>query len=204
MAFTNVPLRRAIPTGVSAFLVQYAVVFVLFSSRVENILRSKTIDPGFAIGSKSLWPLIEPSPPPWKMAGWMLHSTHGADLVVRLPKYGVSPEIDLVAHAGGWVRVLYLLPPVMLFVAGYLVARTSQTYGAHGEDYAGASIALGYALCYFVSAPVFAHIGESARAEPNLLAGFFVGCLLYPVVFGWLGGRVARLRSRKETNPAGA
>ncbi|GAA5058401.1 hypothetical protein ACFFQF_07045 [Haladaptatus pallidirubidus] len=204
MAFTNVPLRRAIPASVSAFLVQYAVVFALFGSRVSSLLRSKTIEPGFGIGSKSLWPLIEPSPAPWKTVGWMLHSAHGTDLIVRLPTYGMSSEIDLVALAGGWVRVLYLLPAVVLFATGYLVAQTSRTYGAHGEDYAGASIVLGYALCYFVSGLVFAVNGDGVGAEPNMFTGLFLGGLFYPVVFGWLGGRVARLRSKQRTKTPSA
>ncbi|WP_435159533.1 hypothetical protein [Haladaptatus sp. DFWS20] len=202
MAFTNVPLRRAIPAGISAFLIQYAVVFVLFGSQVSSLLQAKTIELGYGSGSKSILELIGGSPLPWKMAGWMLHSGHGVNLIVRLSNYGKSTEINLVALAGGWAQTLYLLPPVVLFVAGYLVARTSRTYGAHGDDYAGASIALSYGLCYFVSGFVFMVDANSARADPNMYTGLYLGCLIYPLAFGWFGGRVARLRAKSSGESA--
>lgn len=99
--------------------------------------------------------------------------------------------IDLVARFGGPYQALYLVPPVVLVVTGYVVARYGETVGVRGEDYAGASIVLGYLPCAVAGGLLYT-VGHPA-VGPQLLSTFFVAGGVYPVFFGWFGGRTARI-----------
>lgn len=201
MAFSHIPLRRAIPAGVLAYFAQYVVAFALLGPRTGTALRAVTVE---LEGSDpaALPSLVEPTIPTWKAVGWIIHSAHNAKLLVPLPEYRVTAAVNLVAQAGGGYQLLYLLPPIILLVAGYLVARTSRTYGAQGEQFTGASVALGYLPCCIAGGLIFSV--AIPPVAPDLLQSILYAGLGYPVVFGWLGGLAARRRSKREVEAAGA
>lgn len=196
MAFSHIPLRRTIPAGVLAFLAQYVAASGLLSPHIEGVLRAATVEIGGG-ESAALPALVEPAIPTWKAVGWVVHAAHNAKLLVPLPERGATAAVNLVAQAGGWYRLLYLLPPVVLFGTAYLVARTSRTSGAQGEQFAGASIALGYLPCCIVGGFLFSV--TTPPVAPDLLQSILYAGLGYPVVFGWFGGLAARRRSKRDT-----
>lgn len=188
---TNVHLRRSIPAGVLAYAVGYLATYVAVASRVESLLRGITVELRYGGGYEPLVALIEPTPEPWKAVGWFFHAAHHSELVVpRLATRNVL-NIDLVARVGGPYRALYVVPPVALVVAGYVVARYGTTTGPRGEDYAGASVVFGYLPCAVAGGLLYT-VGRPS-VGPDLFSTFFVVGGVYPLVFGWLGGRAARM-----------
>lgn len=199
MEFTDVPLRRSIPAGVLAYLVGYLVTFLVVASRAEELLRSITVELQYGGGVEPFFELVEPTPETWKVVGWFFHAAQWSKVVNPQLRTGRTVKLDLVARVGGEYQLLYLVAPVLLFVAGYLVARTGTTYGVRGDEYAGASIVLGYLPCAVAGGLVFT-VSHPA-VGPDLLSTFFIVGAAYPVVFGWLGGRVARARERTSQSP---
>lgn len=199
MAFSHVPLRRSVPAGVVAYLAGYVAAFALVGSRTATLLGSVHVDGPYG-ETEPLPALVDPVIPTWKFVGWVVHSAHGAKLVAPFPDYGATLTLNVVARVGGEYRLLYLVPPAVLAVAGYLVARTSRTYGARGEQFAGASVALGYLPCCVAGALLFS-VGRPTIA-PALSTSILYAGIGYPVVFGWLGGLAARRHAERDPETA--
>ncbi|WP_115865693.1 hypothetical protein [Halorussus litoreus] len=202
MAFSYISLRRTIPAGVLAYLAQFAVAFALLGSRVGTALQSIQVEMEYG-DADAFTTFVDGSIPTWKAVGWFLHSAHNAKLVAPLPDFGTTLTLNLVSRTGGQFQLLYLLPPIALVAAGFLVARTSTTYGARGEQYTGASVALGYVPCCIVGGLLFT-VGRPAIG-PSLLQSILYAGIGYPVVFGYLGGFAARwtAESSGETTSIG-
>lgn len=193
MSFTDLPLRRSIPAGVLAYAIGYLSTYLAVGSRAETLLRETTVSLPYGGGVESLFELVAPAPETWKVVGWYFHASQWSKLVNPQLTSGETVRVDLVARAGGQYQALYLVAPVLLFVAGYLVARSGRTFGVYGDDYAGASIVLGYLPCVVAGGLLYT-VGKPA-VGPDLFSTFFVVGVVYPAAFGWLGGRVARMRS---------
>lgn len=199
MTFSHMPLRRTIPAGVLAYLAQYAVAFALLGSRTGAALQSIQVEKAYG-DPEALTTSIDATIPAWKAVGWFLHSAHNAKLIAPLPDSGVTLTLNLVARTGGQFQLLYILPPIALVAVGFLVARTSKTYGARGEQYTGASVALGYVPCCIVGGLLFT-VGSPAIG-PSLLQSILYAGIGYPVVFGYLGGFAARWTAESEDESA--
>lgn len=192
MNFTDVPLRRSIPAGVLAYVVGYLATYLAVGPRVESLLREITVSLQYGGGTQSLYELVSPAPETWKAVGWFFHSSQWSKLVNPQLSSGETIRVDLVASAGGQYQALYLLAPALLLVAGYLAARTGTTFGVRGEDYAGASVVFGWLPCAVAGGLLFT-VGQPA-VGPDLFSTVFIAGVGYPVVFGWLGGWIARMR----------
>jgi hypothetical protein len=107
---------------------------------------------------------------------------------------------NLLATVGGPTLALYLVVPALLLAAGYVVARTANTYGANGRRNAGASIVVGYFPTFLLGA--FGLTASAANAQtvasPAGLPAVFLG-LAYPVVFGAIGGKLADWQDESES-----
>jgi len=192
MDFTDVPLRRAVPAGVVAYLVGYSVTYLAVASRAEALLREVDIEIPYGGGVQSFYALVEPAPETWKAVGWFFHSAQFSSVVNPQLSTGQTITVGLVSRVGGELLALYLVAPVVLIAVGYAVAQTGRTYGVRGEDYAGAAIVFGYLPLAAVGGLLYT-VGRPA-VGPSLLTSIFLVGVAYPVVFGWVGGRVARLR----------
>lgn len=200
MAFSHISLRRTIPAGVLAYLAQYAVAFALLGSRTGTALQSIQIEAAYG-DPEAFTTFLDGTIPAWKAVGWFLHSAHNAKLIAPLPDLGQTLTLNLVARTGGQYQLLYLLPPIVLLVAGFVVARTATTYGARGEQYTGASVALGYLPCCVAGGLLFS-VG-TPTISPSLVTSILYAGVGYPVVFGYLGGLAARWTAESEDESVG-
>jgi len=141
---TSVHLRRSIPAGVCAYLVGYLTTYAIVAFQTETLLQEITIHLQYGGGSEPLGELLTPTPETWKAVGWFFHAAHHSKLVVPGIASSDTLHLALVTRVGGLYQVLYFVPPVVLVAAGYIVARYGETGTVRGEDYAGASIVLGY------------------------------------------------------------
>ncbi|WP_458188074.1 hypothetical protein [Haladaptatus sp. NG-WS-4] len=105
----------------------------------------------------------------------------------------------MIRAAGGDLVLLFLVPPVVLALA---------TRGSYGRNvwysgYAGALIFLGY-LPLAVAGTLLLRTSFQISAQPVFLAGIVIVGVIYPIVFGAIGGGLAhevhkwRVRQRAE------
>lgn len=186
MAFTHLPLRRCLLAGVGAAVVGYATTaaaVVAAGLSVETI----TVAAGgerVAVGS------LVAGPGESVAVGWLFYN---AQLVpTTLPI--VDPEIgrtlvgrNLLFAAGGPALAVTVLVPAALLAAGAAVAATSDGGGS-----AGAAIAVGYLPALVVGAFLLTAPAPdwNAAAGPSGIRTLVAG-LVFPIVFGGVGGRLA-------------
>lgn len=211
VAFTHIPLHRSLPLGAGAYVVGYLLTVGVIVGRVDEVLA--VVIHGRDGGQQSLGQLLGTVPSPWVVGAWVFYNAQLIPTSVPLPsEWGGSARLTnkhLLLAADGGLLILYVVPPLLLTGAGYLVVRTGPTYGAAGELYAGASIALVYLLLLVVGAFVFAAKADGILVTPAGLQTVWLG-LVYPTVFGALGGILAgrrwpggRAESRSERQRGG-
>lgn len=136
--------------------------------------------------------------------GWLFYSIHNVDIVISVA--GRTETVNFLEQAyatpvdPGIPKIaFYLLPLVVLFVAGLLLAirapYDSVPSGIDGAK-AGASVAVGYLVMTVLGAVVVFSVSpdsatQSGSIQPQLGSAVIVMGLLYPIAAGGLGGYLA-------------
>ena len=169
-------------SGVTAYLLGFGVVYASMAREVESALA----------GINTLVALFgEATIPTWKAVGWLFYNAHLVSVEIPVP--GGTVSRDLIASQGAPVA-LYLLPPALLTGAGFLVARQADYLpDLRAGLRAGATIVVGYLLVAIAGAFVLSADTFGATVGPDLLGAAAIAGLLYPLVFGAIGGAIAAL-----------
>lgn len=128
---------------------------------------------------------------PWKIIGWLYYSAHFVESRVAVGP--MTTYVDFVVQGEVNLEVLYVVPPLLLLVAGYLVARrtgNSETV-ANGAQ-AGVLVMIGYLVLVLVG--VFAF--QVSGSGPDLVPALLLAGIVYPLVFGGIGGAAASYTGR--------
>jgi hypothetical protein len=158
------------------FLLGYLVTVVTAVGPVRAVAR------GFATLAEAGVVLA----PEWKLVTWTYLDAHLVG--TALP----SGRVNLVNLAG--VEYLYLVAPLVIVLAGAVTAYYHGSETVRRAAMAGATVAVGY-LLIAVAAGLFSGYANIAPASLRLL--LLVG-LLYPLVFGGLGGVLYALGSQNR------
>ncbi|PSQ08384.1 transporter [Halobacteriales archaeon QS_6_71_20] len=208
MAFTHLPLRRSALVGAAAYGLGYLPAYAVAAAN-RAALADVTV-PGATenIDPASLSAVFGSLPPSWTLGGWLFYNAHRA--AVSLPAAGARNGVfaptntDLIAALGGSVLGLYLVPPALLVAAGALAMEWGEI-GSTTPWVGGASVAVGYAPLLVLGSFVFAaSIGDGAVTVVGSPDGLttLLAALVYPTVFGALGGALAVRRRSAEVGTA--
>lgn len=139
--------------------------------------------------------------PGWKLIGWYFYNGHFVNLDVsgQLGGLATSDLSSLVAASdSATVQLVYVVPVVALLVAAVLLYRqVGPLAEARDAAIAGALVVVGYLPLAVVGALVTAYTGSisifgfevgSVTIQPQLLPAVLLAGLVYPLVFGALGG----------------
>lgn len=181
MAATDVLDGRSLTAGavggIAAYLVGYAITFVWHGSTIED-----AIDPINVIARL----FGQAEVPAWKIVGWLYYSAHFVDTSLQFGPIGPT-TVDLIGDGGGSLESLYFLPPIVLLVAGAIVAIRVTAATATGPQI-GATVVVGYVISAIVGVFVF-RIGANG---PALIPAVVIAGIIYPIVFGAIGGFIAQ------------
>lgn len=173
------PLAFGAGAGVLAFLAGFTLTYLWRGRDIEDSLMP--ID--------GLLELFEAEPiGAWRAAGWLFYSGHFVETRVTR-EFGWIEQvtyINLVGQGAGRLELLYFLPPVVLIVAGALAVIYGHAADARAGAKRGASVAFGYFPLVALGLILFSY--GSTRPDP--VPAIFVAGILYPVVFGGIGGVV--------------
>jgi hypothetical protein len=166
--------------GVGAYLLGYLVVHLTAARAYRESLAGRLLE------------LLTGEPNAWKLVGWTLYDAHFVHSTVPLP-FGGRETVSLVGQVDAVPTALYVLPVVLLLVAGAAAALLASRNGPRRGAVAGASVVAGYLPLAVAGAFVFAiEVGEG-RAGPTLATAALLAGLVYPLVFGTVGGAAAGL-----------
>jgi hypothetical protein len=173
---TAVLLTRGGLVGLAAWLLGYLVTFLLHAGNVREAFATTVIE--FFAGD----------PVTWKLVGWLFFNAHF--VATSIPGlFGDSSTNFLSGAEEFTLLVLYVVPPLVLLVAGAAVAR-GVSDPAEGAK-TGAALALGYVVASALGAFLVRISVADAVAGPALVTAILLAGLVYPLVFGGLGGAAA-------------
>lgn len=180
-------LTKGAVAGVAAFVVGYLVTYAWLAPSVDDSLRGLNLLAQL-LGIDAI--------PTWKGVGWLFYGAHG--VATRFPTAGGGTElVNLVEQSGDRTAVLlYVLVPVLLLLAGAIIARLAAADAPDEGAVAGATVAVGYVVLAVVGTVGFAHaIGDTgASIAPDPLTGVLLAGVGYPLVFGAVGGALSSYR----------
>lgn len=176
--------------GAVAFVVSYFVTFLLWTQ--TTLPEPDSFGEAF---QQLFVRAIRDNVPSWKVAGMTLYNAHFVDLTFTGP-FG-SSSVDLIDLAGGGlVSFAVVVPPVLLLLAGFATASLGDvTADLPNAVAAGALTLVGYLVLALVGTVLFAYHGDGDLTIPLVPTVVFLG-VVYPVVFGGLGGAGAYLLER--------
>ncbi len=179
------PTGEAIGGGVGgavAYVLGYLFVYVTQSSRVEEQLQ----------GFNFFADLFGGDPiPTWKAVGWTFYNAHFVDTEVP-SLIGGAQSLNLISQAdGGSLTFLYVVPPVLLVLAGLVAGRLADATEPADGARAGALVLAGYLPVAILGALLFRYSAGDGAVAPDLITAVLLAGAVYPAVFGGIGGAVA-------------
>ncbi|WP_049983586.1 hypothetical protein [Halorubrum sp. BV1] len=172
--------------GAATYVLGYLVTFLTQSGRVEDQLR----------GVNFFADLFGRDPiPTWQGVGWVYYNAHFVD--TEIPALvGGARSMNLISQAdGGSLGWLFVLPPLLLFVAGIAAGRFSGATDAVVGARSGALVVAGYLPLAVIGAFLFRRAMGDGTVAPTLVTAVLLAGAVYPAVFGSIGGAVSSLLS---------
>jgi hypothetical protein len=163
--------------GLGAYVLGYLVTYLTAAGPIRESFAQRLLE--FVTGE----------PGTWKMVGWVFYNAHLVKTYVPGP-FGTD-AVDLIAQSDALSAGLYLLPVVLLAVAGAVAALASDAESPKRGAVAGGATVLAYFPLCVAGAFLFGiQLGDSTAA-PSLVTAALLAGLVYPVVLGGVGGAVA-------------
>lgn len=194
-SLSSTAIRGAVG-GVCAFVAGYLVYALLFGSDLRRgFVRGFSQRAG---GRQALEAMGVTLPSEWVVSGWGYYATHYVNVEVVARANGAQRSAtlpDLTAGFGVW----NLIPPLVLLIAGALVARSVTPVDGSGAATAGATVVAGYLPAAVAGKFLFTWettltiAGQPVGFEmaPALVGSVLVAGTIYPLLFGALGGFAA-------------
>lgn len=163
--------------GVFAYLIGFTITYLLKGRAV-----SESLSLPFDLG---------PDVPTWIVVGWLFHGMHQVNLVATATGAGrTRRELVAVSSFGFWESWLILVPAVVITLVG--VRTALGTTDLQSGALTGASMAAGYLIAVVAGTVLFTYTvsagGLSVSVAPDLISGVVLAGVLFPAVFGTVGG----------------
>jgi len=172
--------------GGAAYVLGYLFAYVTQGSAIEDQLA------GFNVFAE----LFGGDPiPTWQAVGWVFYNGHFVD--TRVPSLiGGSQVTNLISQAdGGSLTLLFVVPPVLLTVAGLVASRVAGAAEPADGAKTGAFVLVGYLPLAVIGAFLFRYSVGDGTVAPDLVTAALLAGAVYPAAFGAVGGAGATLLS---------
>lgn len=167
----DVPVVVGAVAGAVSWTLGYIATYLLTSSSIQgSILRQFT------------------DIPTWKIVGWVFYNAHAVPTVFEGFFGGTA---SFVGGEDGFTSVLYLVPVLLLFGAGFVTGRVgdAERKDPANAALAGVTVVIGYGVLSVAGGFFFA----TESVHPDFVLSVALPSLLYPLVFGGVGASLARL-----------
>lgn len=181
----DLPIVPGAVAGVLSWIVGYVFTYLLVASDIRESGLNQFAQ-AFGDGDAT-----------YELVGWVFFNSHLVDAVIDAPFVG-SRTANFVGGEDGFSVLLFAIPAVLLVAAGLAVGRSQGVTRANDGAVAGALIVPGYLVLCIVGAVLFRVEVGGASGEPDLLPAILLAGVVYPLVFGAIGGVVAAVTTDEE------
>ena len=166
--------------GVIAAVGGYLVAYLAYASEVESQLR----------GVNFITDLFGGEPiPSWVGVGWLHYNGHFVD--THIESFGGTRSVNFIAQSDGGLTALYLLAPLMLVLVGAAVASHTAVESPREGATVGSTVAIGYFIFAAVGVALLQYESTAGSIQPDPITALLLAGIVYPLVFGAIGGAVA-------------
>jgi len=170
--------------GAAAYLLGYLTVYVTQSGRIEEGVS----------GLNFLAELFGGDPiSTWQVSGWMFYNAHFVDTVIPAV-FGGTQSQNLVSQAEG-ASFLFVVPPVLLLVAGVVAGRVAGADAPGSGAQAGAFVLAGYLPLALIGTFLFRYSVGDGSVAPDIVTAVLLAGAVYPAAFGAIGGAASSVLS---------
>lgn len=172
-------LPRGLVAGVLAFVGGYLITYLSEGPRIESRIAPM----------EGILQLFQAEPlGTWRVVGWVFYGAHFVDTRIQITLGPIqSPvTVDLIAEGAGAMEILYIVPPVLLLLAGAAVAWSMDVESVTEGATAGALVVIGYGPVIAIGVIVFAYNG----IQPEPLPAIVIAGIAYPIICGGIGGGI--------------
>jgi hypothetical protein len=172
------PFLESAGAGAAAWLLGYVLTYLLVATDLESSPLNRLIE---VFGGESAT---------YELVGWVFYNAHLVDVTYT----GISvftPPRSFVGGEGGFTALLYFVPPALLLISGLAIGRYRGVTAPNDGAITGALVTPGYLVLSVAGVFLFTVSVGGASGAPDLVPAVFVAGLVYPVVFGAIGGVLA-------------
>lgn len=176
------PYVASAAAGVGAWVLGYVLTYLLVATDIDGSALNRILE---AFGGDSAT---------YELVGWVFYNAHLVDVSYS----GLSvftPPANFVGGEDGFTVLLYLIPPALLLIAGLGIGRYQGVSDPQAGAIAGALLVPGYLVLSVGGVFLFSVSVGDASGAPDLIPAIAIAGLIYPVVFGAIGGALAAVTS---------
>ena len=176
--------------GAAAYVFGYLSTYVTQQNQVDEQLA----------GFNFLADLFGSDPiPAWQAVGWLFYNAHFVD--TEIPSLvGSGRSLNLIAEAdGGSLALLYVVPPLVLLVAGLAAGRLAGATKPVDGAKSGVLVLAGYLPLAVIGAFLFRYSVGDGSVAPDLITAVLLAGVVYPVVFAGAGGALSGLIANRDS-----
>jgi hypothetical protein len=171
------PYLESVGVGVGAWIISYVFTYLLVATDIESSPLNQLIE--FFGGESATHELV----------GWVFYNAHFVD--ISYTGIGLLSPPGSFIGGDGFTPLLHVIPPALLFIAGLALGRYAGVTELDQGAITGALVVPGYLLASLIGVFVFTvDIGDASGA-PEFASAVLIAGVVYPVVFGALGGVIA-------------
>lgn len=173
---SEMPIVAGIAAGLVAWLGGYVFTYVVAADEIRNSGLNRIVE------------ALSGDAATYEIVGWVFYNAHFVDTVFQnLPIVG-SVTANYVGGEDGFTAALYAIPIALLCLGGAATAAYSHAADVTEGIRAGVALVPGYLLLSVAGVFLFEVTTGSASATPDQLAGIVLAGVVYPIVFGSIGG----------------
>ncbi|MGB9965083.1 transporter [Halobacterium hubeiense] len=177
-------LGVAAAAGAVAYVLGYLLTYLWQGSSVREQLEGYNAIVEFLGGD----PI-----PAWKAVGWLFYNAHGVSFTV--PSIGSGQTTRNLIADGSAPMLLYVVPAVLVVLAGFVLARHANAADVSAGAKVGARVVAGYVVLAVVGLFVFEYAAGGSAIHPEYALGVLLAGLVYPAVVGAVGGALGAVTS---------
>lgn len=175
----EVPIVAGIAAGLVAWLGGYVFTYVVAAGEIRNSGLNRIVE------------ALSGDAATYEIVGWVFYNAHFVDTVFNnLPIVG-SITANYVGGEDGFTAALHAVPIALLCLGGAATAAYTHAADATSGIRVGVVLVPGYLLATVAGVFLFAVTTGSASAGPDQFAAIVLAGIVYPIVFGSIGGAAA-------------
>lgn len=183
---------RGFKTGILTFVVGMLASVLLVNPKADDEVFENTDEAGTDALTYGELDTDSLSPPgDFELAGWLYHKSHFASIDVSLGS-GSGDDLAFAMDPG----LVLLVPILVLLAAGFFLAARGTATTRNDSAVNGALVFLGYLPVAYVSTHVLYYEADARvyyvgiEAQPDATSVVLFTGLLFPIVFGAIGGAI--------------